>query len=214
MTKLNAEKRDIFGKKLESSRQAGKLPISVYGAKEQADAYFVNTKDFKKVLREAGESTIVDLATDNGTKDTLIHDIAYHPLTGEPIHVDFLVVEKNKPIKVHVPLEFIGESPAVKNLSAMVVKVMYELEVEALPKNLPHEIEVDISTLVDLDSRITVADLKFPSGVTTEADSEEVIASVSEAGEEVVEEEKPVDLSSIEVEKKGKSEDEDTSTAE
>lgn len=214
MTKLNAEKRDIFGKKLESSRQAGKLPISVYGAKEQADAYFVNTKDFKKVLREAGESTIVDLATDDGTKDTLIHDIAYHPLTGEPIHADFLVVEKNKPIKVHVPLEFIGESPAAKNLSAMVVKVMYELEIEALPKNLPHEIEVDISVLTDLESRITVSDLKLPAGVTTEAEPEEVIASVSEAGEEIVEEESPVDLSSIEVEKKGKSEEEDTAVSE
>lgn len=207
-TKLTAEKRDILGKALLAAREAGKLPIVIYGAKETSAPYFVETKDFKKVLKEAGESTIVTLETADGSKDTLIHQISYHPLTGEPVHADFLVVEKNKPITVDVPFVFIGESPAEKNLSAMIVKVMHELEIEALPKDLPHEIEVDISSLTDLDSRITVADIKLPAGVTTEVSPEEVVVSVSEAGEEVVEEEVPVDLSSIEVEKKGKEEDE------
>jgi large subunit ribosomal protein L25 len=206
-TKLTANTRETFGKDLQEARAAGKLPISVYGAKEESGSYFVEIKDFKKVLRAAGESTIVTLSTPNGDKDTLIHDISFHPLSGEPIHADFLVVEKNKPITVHVPLEFVGEAP-VEKLSAMVVKVMHELEIEALPKDLPHQIEVDISSLVDLESRITVADIKLPTGVTTEVDPEEVVVSVTEAGEEVVEEETPVDLSSIEVEKKGKEEEE------
>jgi large subunit ribosomal protein L25 len=206
-TKLTAEKRDIFGKKLQAAREAGKLPISIYGAKEEAGSYFVEIKDFKKVLKEAGESTIVSLVTSDGNKETLIHEIAWHPLTGEPVHADFLAVETNKPITVHVPLEFIGESPAVKTLSAMIVKVLHELEIEALPKDLPHQIEVDLSSLVDLESRITVADIKLPTGVTTELDPEEIVVSVTEAGEEVVEEEAPVDLSAIEVEKKGKEEE-------
>lgn len=207
-TKLTANVRETFGKDLQTARTAGKLPISVYGAKEESGSYFVEIKDFKKVLKEAGESTIVSLATPNGDKDTLIHDISFHPLSGEPIHADFLVVEKNKPIQVHVPLEFIGESPAVKTLSAAIVKVMHELEIEALPKDLPHQLEVDLSSLIDLESRITVADIKLPNGVTTEVNPEEVVVSVTEAGEEVVEEETPVDLSSIEVEKKGKEEEE------
>lgn len=207
-TKLTANKREIFGKDLQDARATGKLPITVYGAKEDSVSYFVEIKDFKKVLKEAGESTIVSLMTTDGEKDTLIHDISYHPLTGEPIHADFLVVEKNKPIKVHVPLEFVGESPAVKVLSAMVVKVMHELEIEALPKDLPHQIEVDLASLVDLDSKITVADIKLPAGVTTELELEEVVASVTEAGETVEEEEAPVDLSAIEVEKKGKEDEE------
>lgn len=207
-TSLKTETRETFGKDLLVARATGKLPIAVYGAKEESGSYFVEIKDFKKVLKEAGESTIVSLVTPNGDKDTLIHAISYHPLSGEPIHADFLVVEKNKPIKVHVPLEFIGEAPAVKTLSAMVVKVIHELEIEALPKDLPHQLEVDISSLIDLESRITVADIKLPAGVTTEADLEEVVASVTEAGEEVIEEEVPVDLSSIEVEKKGKEETE------
>jgi large subunit ribosomal protein L25 len=207
-TSLKTETRETFGRDLPEARKAGKLPIAVYGAKEEAGSYFVEIKDFKKVLKEAGESTIVSLVTPNGDKDTLIHAISFHPLSGEPIHADFLVVEKNKPITVHVPLEFIGESPAVKSLSAMVVKVMHELEIEALPKDLPHQLEVDISSLIDLESRITVADIKLPAGVTTEVDLEEVVVSVTEAGEEVVEEEVPVDLSAIEVEKKGKEETE------
>ncbi|MCX6712857.1 MAG: 50S ribosomal protein L25 [Candidatus Vogelbacteria bacterium] len=205
-TNLNATKREVFGKELATERAAGQLPIVVYGAKEEAASYFVNIKDFKKVLAEAGESTIVTLETPAGKKDTLIHDIVHHPLTGETIHADFLVVEANKPIKVHVPLEFTGEAPAEK-AGFMVVKVLHEIEVEALPKDLPHELIVDISTLVDLESRITVADVKLPVGVTTELELEEVLVSVTEAGEEVKEEEVPVDLSSIEVEEKGKKED-------
>jgi len=207
-TKLTAEKREIFGKDLDEARKAGKLPISVYGAKETAGSYFVNTKEFKKVLAEAGESTIVTLETPSGKKDTLIHEIAHNPRNGETIHADFLVVEANKPIKVDVPLEFVGEAPAEK-AGFMVIKVLHEIEVEALPKDLPHEIAVDLSTLIDLESRITVADVKLPAGVTTELDPEEVLVSVTEAGEEVKEEEAPVDLTAIEVEKKGKEEGEE-----
>jgi large subunit ribosomal protein L25 len=204
-TKLIAEKREVFGKKLDADRATGRLPIVVYGAKEKPASFFVTVKDFKKVLAQAGESTIVTLETPSGSKDTLIHEISYHALTGEPLHADFLVVEANKPIKVAVPLEFTGEAPAEKQ-GLMIIKVVHEIEIEALPKNLPHEIVVDISSLADLESRITVADIKLPAGVTTEVDPEEVLVSVTEAGEEVKEEEAPVDLSAIEVEKKGKEE--------
>ena len=206
-TKLTAQLRDTFGKNLNSARAGGKLPISIYGAKEASRSYFVELKDFKKVLKQAGESTVVSLMTLDGEKDTIIHDISFNPLSGEPIHADFLIIEKNKPVKVSVPLEFIGEAPAVKTLSATIVKVAHELEIEALPKDLPHQLDVDLSTLVDLESRITVADIKLPAGVTTDVDPEEVIVSVTEAGEDVVEEEAPIDLSSIEVEKKGKDEE-------
>ncbi|MEK7477969.1 MAG: 50S ribosomal protein L25 [Patescibacteria group bacterium] len=207
-TSLQTEKREVFGKQLTKLRQAGKLPVIVYGAKEKATPYFVEVKEFKKILTEAGESSVVTLHTDKGDKDILIHEVNFHPLSGEPIHADLLVVEANKPIKVDVELEFVGEAPAVKNLGAMLIKVRHELEVEALPKNLPHNLTVDLSSLENLDSKITVADIKLPTGVTTEVDLEEVVVAVSVAGEEVKEEEVPVDLSAIEVEKKGKTEEE------
>ncbi len=206
---LQAEKRTIFGKALQESRQNGKLPVIIYGTKEKAAPYFVETKAFKKLLSEGGESSVITLKSDTETKDILIHDVSYHPLSGEPLHADLLVIEKNKPIKVHVPFEFEGEAPAEKSLGGAVIKVMHELEIEALPKDLPQHITIDLSVLESLDSRITVADLKLPAGVTAVAGPEEVIVSVTEAGEEVKEEEGPIDLSAIELtEKKGKKEEE------
>ncbi|MEI6494762.1 MAG: 50S ribosomal protein L25 [bacterium] len=208
MTKLTATKRDIFGKKLAGPRKEGQMPVVIYGAKEENTSLFVETKAFKKALEEAGESTIVTVKTETGEHDILIHEVSYDPITGEPIHADLLTVEKNKPIQVGVELIFEGVSIAVKDLGGALIKVLHEVEVEALPRDLPHDLKVDISSLTTLDSQILVSDIKLPTGVTMITDAEEVVASIAEAGEEVVAEETPVDLSAIEVEKKGKEEEE------
>ena len=207
MLTLTAEKRDIFGKKAALARKTGKMPVVVYGAKQAPVSYFVQTKDFKKTLADAGESTLVAIKADGSSHETLIHDVAYHPVTGEPVHADFYVVDQTKTIQVAVHLEYVGEAPAEKG-GFILVKVLHELEVEALPKDLPHGIEVDISTLVDLSSHILVKDLKLPAGVTAVLDAEAVVANVAEAKEEPVEEVAPADLSTIEVEEKGKKEEE------
>jgi len=207
MLELKAEKRDIMGKKLKAQRKAGKLPVVVYGFKEKASTpFFVETKQFLKVYGESGESAIVTLHTDKGDKDVLVHEIAHDPITDLPIHVDFLSVDKDKPVQVHVPLEFVGESPAVKNLGGILIKVMHEIEIEALPADLPRSIEVDLEKLIDFNSTLSVVDLKAPQGVTILTKASEVVASIAEPKEE--EEEVPeVDLDAIEVEGKGKSED-------
>src|SRR3989344_1551207 len=181
---LQAEKRDILGKKLASKRSEGKLPVVIYGRKKKPASFFVDTKEFKKIFHEAGESTIVTLKTADGDKNTLIHDIQFNPLTEEPIHVDFYVVEKDKKVEVPVPIVFTGESSAVKELSAVLVKVMHELEIEALPSDLPHEISIDISVLKAIGDKIHVSDIKMPTGVTSLNDPEEVVALVEEAREE------------------------------
>lgn len=205
MLKLIAQKREIFGKAVKAAREEGKMPIVVYGGKEEPSSFFVETKEFKKILREAGESGVVVLETKIGNKNTLIHDVGYDPISSEPVHADFLAVDINKTVQVSVPLEFVGESPAIK-LGGILVKVMHEIEVEALPNDLPHQIEVDISSLIDNDSQISVADLKTAKGVTIITLAEEVVAAVTEANEEVPEEVAP-DLANIEVEKKGKKEE-------
>lgn len=212
MPKLSVEKREVFGKKVDEYRKAGKMPIVVYGGKEESQSYFINLAEFKKILAHGGESDVLELDTDSGKKNTLIHDIDFDPITREPRHADLLVVDINKPVQVSVELEFVGEAPAIK-AGGTLVKVMHEIEIEALPTHIPHQIEVNTETLVDFDSQITVADLKLPAGVTAVADPEEVVASISQAVEEVAEE-APVDLSSIEVEKKGKQEEEGAETAE
>lgn len=208
MLKLQAEKRDIFGRQLKSVRLSGQLPAVIYGPKNKPEHLLVDAKAFKKALAEAGESSVVSLQTASGDHDVLIRDVAYHPTSGEPIHVDFYAVEKDKPVTVSVELEFVGEAPAVKSLGGTLIKVLHELEVEALPRNLPHNLEIDISVLTGMDSQILASDVKLSNGVTLITPAEEVVASISESGEEVKEEDAVVDLSSIEVEEKGKKEEE------
>lgn len=213
MLSLTAEKRAIFGKKVAEARKAGKLPVVVYGAKQKPESYFVQTKDFKKTLAEAGESTLVAIKAEAGNHEVLIHDVAYHPVSGEPVHADFYVVDQTKTIQVPVHLEFTGEAPAEK-VGGILLKVLHELEVEALPKNLPHEIIVDVSTLVDIDSQILVKDLPLPNGVTAVNEPEAVVAAISVVQEEAEEPAVATDLSAIEVEKKGKKEEEGEPAAE
>lgn len=213
MLKLAVEKRDIFGKALKASRGEGKLPVAVYGqagkgAKTESHSYFVDTKIFSKVFKTAGESTMVTLESPEGDKDVLIKEVSFHPTSGLPIHADFYIVDKSKKIEVNVPLVFEGESPAIKEFAGIVMKVMHELPVEALPKDLPHDIKVDLTKLVALDSQILVSDLELPKGVESKVDVTEVVAAMTVAVEEPEAPAEPIDLSAIEVEKKGKKEEE------
>lgn len=202
MLKLNVENRDKT-QKPDALRRAGKMPAVFYGKKEKSTPVTISTAEFKKVWKEAGESSVIDLVGKGVEAEALIYDIDRDPVTDEPRHADFYVFEKGKKIEISVPLEFVGVSPAVKDMGGTLVKVMHEIEIEALPKDLPHNIGVDISSLINFDSQILAKDINLPQGVVLATRPEEVIASVYETKEEV-EEAAPVDLSSIEVQKKGK----------
>jgi len=208
MQSLQAEKRDIFGKKLAFARKAGKLPVVVYGPKDPAVSCFVNESDFRKVWKEAGESSIVSVEIAGaGKKDVLIHEVDVHPVSGVPLHVDFYAIEAGKKIEVAVPLVFEGVAPAIKTFGATIIKVMHEIEIAALPADLPHEIVADLSLLSELESKLLAKDIKLPKGVELRTGGDEVVAAVAEQREEEVVA-APVDLSAIEVEKKGKKEEE------
>src|SRR3989344_5844398 len=137
---LTLEKRVVLGKKVAKSRKAGLLPIVVYGFEHKSAPYFVDAKTFKKVWEEAGESTLVTLKEGTKEFDVLIHDVNVHPITGNVVHADLLAIDIKKPVDVEVELDFVGVSPAVKNLSALLVKVMHKVEIRILPKNLVSEI--------------------------------------------------------------------------
>lgn len=186
---------------------AGKMPAVLYGPKDSALSLFVPLGAFKKLLHQAGESTVVTVETGEGKKDVLIHEVEYHPVSNEPLHADFYVIDKTKPIEIKVPLVFEGTSAAVKDLAGILVKVLHELEIEVLPMDIPHEVKVDIAGLSTLESQILVRDLIIPKGVKVLNSPEEVVAAITVAKEEPVEA-APVDLASIEVEKKGKQEEE------
>lgn len=204
---LTVEKRDAK-KSAKSLRGEGVLPAVVYGRSEESTPIAMSRKDFEKVFRAAGESTVITLKGLGEDKDALIHDVAVDPVTGATLHADFYAIEKGQTVTVSVPLEFDGISPAVKDLGGILLKVMHELEMEVVPKDLPHAIHVDISALTDLDSQIKIKDLSLPSSAKITIDADEVVAMITVAKEEV-EEAAPADLSAIEIsEDRGKKEEE------
>ncbi|MEK7515479.1 MAG: 50S ribosomal protein L25 [Patescibacteria group bacterium] len=208
MLTLDVKKRTDGGASAAVIRRAGFIPAVVYGAHQTATPVAVSAIAFGKILREAGEATIVSLTGLGEPLPTLIHEVDLDPLTNLPRHVDFYAVTKGEKVEVHVPLEFTGVSAAVE-AGANLVKVMHELEVEADPMNLPHTIAVDISALAALGDKIHASDLILPKGITLVTPAEEVVALVQEVVEEKEEEIAPADISSIEVEKKGKEEEQE-----
>ena len=178
MQQLSAKLRNLLGKKVKNLRREGFLPAVVYGENVPSQSIAVPFKDFEKVYKEAGESTLVTLEVDGKSYNVLINDIAHDPLRGKPLHADFYAVRMDKEIRTKVPVEFFGESPAVKNESGILVKVMQELEIEALPKNLPHELRVDLSGLQKFEDRLLVKNILLPNGVKILAGTEEIIALV------------------------------------
>lgn len=200
---LKVEKRDLKAD-VNTLRAAGKIPAVFYGKKEASTPISIAYADFVKAYKQAGESTVVILKGEGIEVESLIHDMNLHPVTGKAMHADFYVFEKGKKIRVDVPLEFVGNAPAVKELGGTLIKVLHDIEIEALPKDLPHKISVDISSLVDFKSSIKASAITLPAGVTLAINGEDIVASVSEPKEETEEVSAPVDLSAIEVEKKGK----------
>jgi large subunit ribosomal protein L25 len=200
---LKVEKRDLKDDVV-ALRSAGKVPAVFYGKKEASTPISIATVDFIKAYKQAGESTVVILKGEGIEVESLIHDMDLHPVTGKPIHADFYVFEKGKKIKVDVPLEFVGIAPAVKELGGTLIKVLHTIEVEALPKDLPHSIEVNIASLVDFKSVITAKEIVLPAGIELAVSADDIVASISEPKEEVEEVAAPIDLSTIEVAKKGK----------
>jgi len=207
MITLKANNRDPKNKSVSVSniRAEGLIPAVVYGPKFVNTSISINYQEFVRTYNKHGETTLIVLDIDGKKVNTLIHEMTLNPVTNKVQHIDFYAPEAGKKVHANVPLNFINESAAVK-AGAQLVKVMHELEVEALPENLPHSIDVDLSKLATADDVVTVADLVLPKGVETELESDEVVASTTIAKEEV--ETAPVDLSAIEVEKKGKKEEE------
>ncbi|MEK9181857.1 MAG: 50S ribosomal protein L25 [Patescibacteria group bacterium] len=209
MFSIKAEKRDL-NIKLDTLRKSGVIPAVFYGAGQKTTSISISNIEFKKIWRKAGESSAIMISSPSGNIDVLIHEVQVDPVTDEPIHVDFLAIDMKKKITVQVPLEFTGVSNAVKSGIGNLVKVLHEIEIEAMPADLPHGLIVDISKLETLEDNIIVSDIKLPAGVLAITAGIDVVASIIAQVEEKEEVVAPVDLSAIEVEKKGKKEEEGT----
>lgn len=204
------ERKEVGTKACRALREEGKIPAVVYSEGKNAQMITLEVRDFERVWKSAGESTIVTLQGVGKDKAVLIQDVAVDSLYDTPLHADFYVVQTDKLVEVDVPLVFEGIAPAVKELGGNLAKIMYELTIEALPKDLPKEIIVDISVLKTFDDQIQVKDIVLPSGVTATEDADEVVALVQEAREEeeyVTTEDTADIVGAVEVEKKGKEEE-------
>lgn len=178
MQQLKAEPRTQLGRQAKMSRAAGFLPAVVYGEGVASRAIAVPQKEFEKAYQSAGESTLVALDVAGTVYNVLIHDTARHPVTGHLLHADFYAVRMDKSLRARVPLDFIGEAPAIKNEGGVLIKVAHDLEVESLPADLPHELAVDLGLLKILGAKIFLKDIVVPADVKIVGSPDEVIAIV------------------------------------
>ncbi len=187
---LTAQTRTILGKKIKSLRAQGFVPAELYGHDVSNLHLVVSAKEFAKVFRDAGESTVITLSVQDHKEpfNVLVHDLQIDAMSNRIQHIDFYSVRMDEVIALAVPLEFISEAPAVKEKQGVLIKAMHEIKVEALPADLPHMLTVDLSGLVNLGQSIHVRDLILPTNVKVLVDVDTVIATVTEqaAAEEVV----------------------------
>ena len=177
---LNAQKREVLGSKVKQLRRTGYLPAVLYGKNQESIPLQIPVKDFHKAFVSAGESTLIFLNVDGQTYPTIIHDIAKDAVSDEILHADFYKVRLDEKIKAKVAVVFQGESPAVKDLGGIFVRNINELEIEALPQDLPHEIVIEMSVLKNIGDQILVKDLKLDSKLKVVAEAEEIVATIQE----------------------------------
>ncbi len=178
---LEAKTRSSEGPKAKDLLKEHMIPAVMYGHDVETQSLTVPFADFRKVYIQAGTSSLVDVNVDGKVAvKALIKDVQVNPLTMSPIHIDFHQVNMKEKMTANIPLVFIGESVAIKVLGGTLVKSLDHVEVECLPTDLPHEIEVDLSALATFDDMITVGSLKLPKGVEVTDESESIIATVDE----------------------------------
>lgn len=177
---LSVAKRDVFGKKVKKLRKAGTLPGNVYGKEMKSVAVSMPTKDFLSVFEQAGHSGVVDLKLGEETIPTLIHEVTYDHIDRVPLHVDFYKVNLKEKVKTAVPVVLTGEPVAVTEKLGLLLQNLSEVEVEALPTDLPENVEVDVAHLAQVGESVKVADMKVPTDVTILTDGEQEVARIAE----------------------------------
>jgi len=187
---LNAEVRKVSGRKVKTLRVQGWLPANVYGKKIKSAAVQVDLKEFAKVFAQAGETGLVNLVIKNGKtqeKAVLISNVQLNPVSDALIHADFRQVDLTEKITAEVPVEIIGESPAEKQNLGTVVQYLDEIEVEALPTDLPEKFVIDVSKLAEVDQAVIAKDLSFDKKkVSLKIDPEEIVVKVEPPQKEEV----------------------------
>lgn len=203
---ITAHERQILGKKVKTFRKTGELPAVVYGKGKQAANLLINRNDFIKAYQRAGKTTLLSLTVNEKEPvKVLIYEVQRHPVTNDFLHADFYQVKMDEKIEIEVPLLFEGESKAVEEKDANLVKNKDTVKIEALPNDLIHEIKVDISSLENFGDAIYIKDLNVPERVEIVDDPQEIVVlaqePISEEELKEMEEEAAADVEKAQIEK-------------
>ena len=208
MYKLKAETRKTTGRKVKKLRQEGILPGNIYGKGVKSQAVKLDRLELVKAFKDVGETGLIELEVGKGKHPVLVHNIQYDPVSEEPLHVDFHQVNLKEKTTAQVPVEFVGESPAEKRGEGTLVQYIDELEVEALPTDLPERFELDVSGLEEVEATLHIKDISYDkTKIEIEMDEDEIVAKVEPLREE--EEAPPAPTETIEEEgEKGEADEE------
>ncbi len=177
---LKAEKRTVSGKKVKQLRKSGILPANIYGRNIESQAVQLPLKEFTNIFKIVHETGLVDLELDGKTHPVLIHNVQVHPMTYEPIHADFFQVNMKEKVKTSIPIVVVGEPKAVTDKIGVLLQTLSEIEIEALPADLPENVEVNVENLAQVDDSITLEQIKIPAEVTLLTDATQTVVRIGE----------------------------------
>ena len=178
--KLELEPREVLGKKVKQLRRAGTVPVHFYGPGIDSRSLQCEQKQLLRALARAGTTNPVNLSVsgEGGERLAFAREIQWGPIRGELLHVDFLAVSATERVSAQVPINLEGESPGARETGGAVAQVLYNLDVEALPLEIPNEIVIDLSVLVDANSVVRAGDLSLDSNVTMLTDPDSMVVRV------------------------------------
>jgi large subunit ribosomal protein L25 len=189
---LKAKSRKEVGRKVKLLRKGGILPANIYGKKIKSESIQIGVSDFRDVYKKAGETGLIYLELEGGKekkeeRPVLVANIQKDPVSDMLLHIDFHQVDLKEKVEAKVPVELVGESPAEKQSIGTVVQYLKEIEVEALPTDLPEKFQIDISALTEVDQMVHVKDLPYDkSKIEVKTDIEEILIKVEPPQKEEV----------------------------
>lgn len=193
--KLELTPRELFGKKVKQLRRSGIIPVHLYGPGIESRSLQCDAPRLIQVLASAGGNLPISVTVEGeeGDQIALVRDIQWDPRRDDIFHVDLLVTEITRLISAQVPIVLIGESPGARMAGGTIMHQLRQLDVQALPLEMPGQVVVDLATLTEPDGVIRVSDIDLPGNVTLLTDPADVVARIelrkAEVEEEVVEEE-------------------------
>ena len=178
---VEATTRPAMGKAVKKLRRQGIIPAVLYGPTMQGvQPLSLTAREFTRVFAQAGPSTLLQLRVEGAApRQVLIHQVQYDHLHRNLTHVDFFAPDMTIALTVHVPLAFTGEAPAVDMLDGIALHLLSELQVRALPDNIPAAIEIDMTSLTEIGAQLTAGDISLPANVTLVTAAEEIVARIN-----------------------------------